>query len=480
MPTREAESPTGIVSYGVHVPYWRLDRAEARAMLGIPGGKGTRAVASFDEDTTTMGVAAARRALTEGDHERTPRSLWFATTQPAYLDKTNAVAIREALHLPAGVEVTDVVGSVRSGLGALRAALATQGLLILSDVRTGMPGSEEELSGGDAAVAFTFGSGPAVIACLLASATSTGEFLDRWRAPGQSHSQVWEERFGEVAYADHVAAAWEHAFATTGLQAEAIDHVIVTGLHARARAAATRTLGVGSAALAEDHTAVIGNSGTAHWGVMLADVLERATPSQTIAVVTLADGASVQLWRTTDALAARPRTLAVRDQITLPGGRVPYPRFLTWRGFLDREPPRRPEPDRPAAPPTRRSAAWKFGLVGSADESGFVHAPPSRVSLRSRSVDQMTPVALSDRAGRIATFTVDRLAYSLSPPVAAAVVDFDGGGRFPFELTDVDPEQLRIGDPVELTFRRLYTQGGVHDYFWKVRPVAGEPMAKVG
>jgi uncharacterized OB-fold protein len=118
-------------------------------------------------------------------------------------------------------------------------------------------------------------------------------------------------------------------------------------------------------------------------------------------------------------------------------------------------------------------------LVGSADETGFVHAPPSRVSLRSRSVDQMSPITLSTRPGRIATFTVDRLAYSLSPPVVAAVIDFDGGGRFPFELTDVDPEQLKIGDAVELTFRRLYTHGGVHDYFWKARPVAGEPLAKV-
>src|SRR5439155_16034034 len=98
--------------------------------------------------------------------------------------------------------------------------------------------------------------------------------------------------------------------------------------------------------VADDHTATIGNSGTAHWGVVLADVLDRAAPGQTIAVVTLADGASVQVWRTTDAIAARPRTTLVRDQIGLAGGRVPYARFLTWRGFLDREPPRRPEPDR--------------------------------------------------------------------------------------------------------------------------------------
>jgi hypothetical protein len=28
-----------------------------------------------------------------------------------------------------------------------------------------------------------------------------------------------------------------------------------------------------------------------------------------------------------------------------------------------------------------------------------------------------------------------------------------------------------IGQRVEMTFRKLYTSGGVHDYFWKARPV---------
>ena len=57
------------------------------------------------------------------------------------------------------------------------------------------------------------------------------------------------------------------------------------------------------------------------------------------------------------------------------------------------------------------------------------------------------------------------------PPVVAAVVDFDGGGRFSCELTDVDPAQVAIGDRVEMTFRRFFTAGGIHNYFWKARPV---------
>jgi hydroxymethylglutaryl-CoA synthase len=72
------------------------------------------------------------------------------------------------------------------------------------------------------------------------------------------------------------------------------------------------------------------------------------------------------------------------------------------------------------------------------------------------------------------TFTVDRMVYSPSPPVVFAVVDFDGGGRFPVELTDVDDGSLAIGDRVEMTFRRLFTADGIHDYFWKAKPIRAE------
>jgi uncharacterized OB-fold protein len=85
----------------------------------------------------------------------------------------------------------------------------------------------------------------------------------------------------------------------------------------------------------------------------------------------------------------------------------------------------------------------------------------------------MDPERLADVPGTIATFSIDRLAYSLSPPVVAAVVDFDGGGRYRCELTDVDPAAVAIGDRVEMTFRRLYeATGGVQNYFWKARPLA--------
>src|SRR4030095_5826985 len=112
----------GLLAYGAYVPHYRLDRTAIAQALGVSAGKGTRAVASFDEDSTSMGVEAARAAL-RGASGVTPTAVYFATPDPGYLDKTTATAIHAALGLPPSAAAYDMVGSVRSGAGALRAAL---------------------------------------------------------------------------------------------------------------------------------------------------------------------------------------------------------------------------------------------------------------------------------------------------------------------------------------------------------------------
>ncbi|HEU5321613.1 MAG TPA: hydroxymethylglutaryl-CoA synthase, partial [Methylomirabilota bacterium] len=141
----------GIVGYGAYLPYWRLERKAIAEALGTPGGAGTRAVASYDEDTTSLGVEAGRAALRGATV--VPQALYFATSDPAYLDKTNATAIHAALDLPTSAFAVDVAGSVRAAVGAMRAARDARGpaLAVLSDIRTGLPGGADERDGGDGA-----------------------------------------------------------------------------------------------------------------------------------------------------------------------------------------------------------------------------------------------------------------------------------------------------------------------------------------
>jgi hydroxymethylglutaryl-CoA synthase len=453
----------GLLAYGAYLPRHRLQHAELGAALGTNTGKGSRTVASYDEDTTSMGVEAARRALQSGGH---PDSIYFATTAPAYFDKTNATAIHAALDLGHSGFAVDLAGAARGGFGALRAAASTGGLAVLSDIRTGRPGSADERNGGDGAAAFLFGEGEA-IAETLSAAAATAEFLDRWRAPGESASSGWEERFGLESYLPLITDAASRALARAEL--EQTDRVIISSSHPRAATAAAKQF----PAKTETVVPASGYAGAADLGIKLAAALDQAAPGETILLISAADGADAVVLRTTHALTQHRAAEPVATQLES-GRDIAYATFLSWRGMIERETPRRPEPDRPAGPPSARAEAWKFAFVGSrCTECGRVHVPPTRVCSGCRAVDKMARIPLADQPGTVATYTVDRLAYSPSPPMIDVVVDFDGGGRYTLELTDGSPDELEIGKRVEMTFRRLYTTGGVHNYFWKARPAHG-------
>jgi hydroxymethylglutaryl-CoA synthase len=473
----------GILAYGGYVPHHRLSLVAISSALGGAGGRGSRSVAGYDEDTTTLAVEAARIAARRVDRN-TINAVYFATATPAYLDKTNATAIHAALRLDSGALGVDMLGSARSAAGVWRSAIdaATAGrstLAVFSDIRTGLPGSADERDGGDAGAAFVLGEGPSVIAEVVGFASTTEEFLDRWRLPSEDSSHVWEERFGETVYGPLGESAVADACKSAGISPHELNHAVVAGLHSRAVRNLPKALGVVDV-LAPDLTDVIGNSGTAHAALVLADVLDRALSDQYILVLNLADGADAIVLRTTEALAAYQVGTAiehsartVRAQLDRGNFDLPYAMFLTWRGHLHREPPRREDPDRPMAPPATRRAAWKFAFVGTRCRvCGKPNLPPQRVCYHCQAVDQMDAEEFADVRGTVSTFTVDRLAYSLSPPVVAAIIDFDGGGRYQSELTDVAPDDVGIGTRVEMTFRRMYTAGGIHDYFWKARPAA--------
>ncbi len=236
----------GIISAAGYVPYRRLSRGDIAAFMGSGGGKGTRAVASHDEDTTTLGFEAARLAL-RGAVGRTPDALWFATAQPAYLDKTNATAVAAALRLPGDIGAFDFGGALRSGMGALVAALGGGGttLVVSSDTRDGLPTSGDESSGGDAGAAVVVGDGSGVIAEFVAAASATDEFTDRWRAPGEHTSKLWEERFGENRYLALGQEALARAMKAAGVESGGIGRLAITGMHGPRRGGPGEEVGAG-------------------------------------------------------------------------------------------------------------------------------------------------------------------------------------------------------------------------------------------
>ena len=192
----------GIVAWGSLPPVLAArahgDRARPRRRRQ---GRGTRTVAAFDEDTTTMGVEAARLAL-RGPPAR-PGRAFFSTADPGLRRQDQRHRHPRRARLDRGRRLRP---RRRGAVGGRRAARPRSrrrrrdagGRLRL---RTGLAGGPDERDGGDGAAALLFGdhddgAGGGRARPRRASA----EFLDRWRTPGETAPSVWEERFGEDEY----------------------------------------------------------------------------------------------------------------------------------------------------------------------------------------------------------------------------------------------------------------------------------------
>ncbi|HBL08132.1 MAG TPA: hydroxymethylglutaryl-CoA synthase, partial [Acidimicrobiaceae bacterium] len=158
-------------------------------------------------------------------------------------------------------------------------------------------------------------------------------------------SRTWEERFGEHAYGPLVDQAWAAALADAALSADDIDLAVVTGLHGRATRRAAGRLGVSVVDALAD---TVGNTGSAHPALLLAGALDVAGSDRVIALVVLADGCEVLLFRTTGSLAGGRPLLSVATQIDHRAD-VAYADYLSWRGLLEVQSPNRPEPNRPSS-----------------------------------------------------------------------------------------------------------------------------------
>lgn len=110
----------GICSFGAYIPWWRLG-AETKDW----GSKAERSVASFDEDSITMAVAAATNCLA-GINRKSVDGLYFASTTSPYKEKQVAATIAATVDLKPSVSTADFTNSSRAATTAVKAALDTQ------------------------------------------------------------------------------------------------------------------------------------------------------------------------------------------------------------------------------------------------------------------------------------------------------------------------------------------------------------------
>jgi 3-hydroxy-3-methylglutaryl CoA synthase/uncharacterized OB-fold protein len=457
-------SKIGITGWGWYIPRYQLDRSAMSSAFRMNSGRGSRSVAAYDEDSMTMAIESARRTLRA---ESNINNLIFSTTHSPVLDKGNASSMAAVLGLPFQVGAYDLGGSIRSGFGSLKFGLSQDGesLVMLSDLRYGRPGSDDEVNGGDGAASFTFGENPVVEVVDVLSESSP--VMDRWRAEGELGTQVWDDRWSADQQTALMLKVTKSILEKNSLTEADLGSIVISS--ASVRSVATISSQVKASSLQSSEIDQFGFLGAADLGVRLAWTLENAKAGQYILVVLGADGADAMLLKTTQRLSSAQFGRELVGTVE----QVDVPTYLTWRGLVSREAPRRPDPEAPSAPAAARNHDWKFAFIGSeCTACGSRQLPPQRVCMSCGAIDKNRTCSMSAVKSTVKTFTVDRIAFSLSPPVVVGVIDFDGGGRFRCQLTEVTPDDVAVNDRMEMVYRLIsISSNGVRNYFWKARPV---------
>ncbi len=478
----------GIVSFGGYLPLYRINREIISQSMGwlnqAASMKGQKCVANFDEDSLTMAVASSMNCL-EGHERSNVNGFFYATTTSPFRERGCADIIQTALDLDSTIRTADFSGSTRAGTSALIAALngidessSERILLCASDVRLGKPGSSQELSFSDGAAALMVGS-EGVIAEYEGSYSVSYDFPDHWRTEHDRTDRAWEDRFGrEEGYRKFIPEAIMGLVNRYNVKVKDVSKVIFPGMYPRDHAAICTRMGLDPSQVQDHLMTVMGNTGTPYPFMLLIAALEEAGPGDVLIIAGFGNGSDALLFRATEEIGRlRGSTRGMKRYLEMKRELTSYEKYLAFRNLITPEGGIRAE----AMPFTALSLVWRdrreiLGLCGTrCTRCGTPQYPAQRVCVNPGcgAIDEMEPYRFSHRKGKVFSFTGDLLAFTPHPPGIYALVDFDGGGRFWFDVTDCDLESMEIGMPVALTFRRRYVdeKSGVIGYFWKAVPI---------
>lgn len=464
----------GITAYSSYVPRARLARRKIAEAWGSSPSAGEIAVANYDEDALTLAVEAALGCL--GD-DVAPDGLFFASTSSPYAEKQVASVVATVCDLPRTVQTADFAGSARAGVAALtaaanavRAGARRDVVVAAADCRTAAPESEIEGLLGDAAAAVRVGADD-VLAEIVDAAWVSEEFTHLWRTDDQRFVQSFAGKFSNTyGYARDVADAVRDLLDRNGLGVQDVAWFATAAPDARAAVDLCRRLGFDAATqLVAPPVGAIGSAGCADPLLALGAALDRAAAGDRIVVAGHGEGAEAVLLQATAALPSRRAAVSWDAWVAAGTQLASYATYLRRRRIV---------PVEVAGEAINNVLEHKelkqdVRLYGSrCCDCGQVQYPVARVCIGCGARDRLVDHRLAKR-GTVFTFTIDHLIANPELPLPMAVVDLDGGGRLYLQVTDFEADEVGIGCPVVLTWRRLHEGGGNRNYYWKARPVRG-------
>jgi len=468
----------GIVSYGAYIPIYRLSREAIGAMWMKSLGKGEKAVANADEDSITMGVEAVLDCLRGADRKQVD-GLYFATDSPPYVEKQSASIIRAATDLREDILTLDIAHSLRGAGSALRLALdavkagsAKKVMVASAECRVPAPNSDFEAAFGDGAAALLVGDTD-VAATVEGSHHLSSEFVDVWRQPGDTYMQTWEDRFlRDEGYVKILPQVARELLKKHGLGPKDISKAAFYGPDARTHGMIAREIGLDPKTQVQSPMFdSVGNTGTALAPMTLVAALEEAKAGDRILFATYGDGADAFLLIVTEQIDKVRDRRGIKGHVASKLMLPTYGKYVEIRELMEWESGRRPA-RRSSLPVIWRERENIFALYGQKCLTcGNIQYPKQRICIYCQAKDNFEPVRLSDKTGTVFSFSMDQRAMEVVLPKVFTVVNLDGGGRFYSVMTDRDTSKVEVGMKVEMTFRIQLEGSGLHNYFWRVRPI---------
>jgi 3-hydroxy-3-methylglutaryl CoA synthase len=468
----------GITSFEAYIPAYRLSREEISRVWGTKSLGGERAVAKYDEDSLTMAAAATIGCIRRCEHPAD--GLYFASTTSPYREKQAASILAAAADLSREIRTADFSDSLRGATIAINAAAdavksgAAENIVVAAaDCRMGEGKSPFEQVLGEGSAAIAIGK-ENVIASIEGSCSLSSELLDFWRLEGDPFTRSWEERFViSEGYLKTMEQVLSNIMEKYRLTAKDFSRVVYYGPDSKSHAFLARRLGFDMAGQVQDPLFNdIGNTGTAALPIMVIAALEKANPDDLILVANYGDGGDAFILKVTENIKGLRENQGIRRSLErkIP---ISYQRYLNWRNLVPLH-----ELSRPASPPPSITCLWResrnvLAFYGNkCRHCGCPQYPPQRVCAGCGTRDQFEDYRFSDKKGHIFAFTIDYLTTNRESPAVVGIVDFEGGGRVMCEVTECEPSKIRVGMPVEMCFRKIGLRGGIHNYFWKARPLS--------
>ena len=296
---------SGIVSYGVYIPRFRIRLDEIARVWGdgeeISEGLRVfeKSVPDLDEDTVTIAVEAARNALQRAriDPKRIG-AIYAGSESHPYAVKPTATIVGQAICTSSSFTAADFEFACKAGTAALQACLGLVssnlidlGLAIGADVSQGAPGDMLEYTAAAGGAAYLIGSRD-VAAEIEGTYSFTSDTPDFWRREGMPYPEHGGRFTGEPAYFKHVTGAARGLLERMGSAPEDYDYAVFHQPNGKFPVRVAKMLGFSKKQIEPGLIVpLIGNTYSASCLIGLAATLDIAKPGSRIFVTSFGSGA---------------------------------------------------------------------------------------------------------------------------------------------------------------------------------------------